>query len=87
MLESLIIGSSFAFTAAIQPGPLQAFFLSSVAKRGWLRTLPASLAPLLSDGPIAPPVLPVLNRVPPTALVTAQSVAAARPALPPAALL
>jgi threonine/homoserine/homoserine lactone efflux protein len=62
--ESLIIGGGFAFAAAIQPGPLQAFLLSSVAQKGWRRTLPASLAPLVSDGPIAVLVLFVLNRVP-----------------------
>jgi threonine/homoserine/homoserine lactone efflux protein len=67
MLEYIIIGSGFAFTAAIQPGPLQAFLLSSVAKRGWIRTLPACLAPLLSDGPIVLLVLLVLNHVPATA--------------------
>lgn len=67
MLEYVIIASSLAFTAAIQPGPLQAYLLSSVAKRGWIRTLPASLAPLLSDGPIVLLVLLVLNRVPVTA--------------------
>ena len=64
MLEYLILGTGLGFTAGIQPGPLQAFFLSSVAKRGWLRTLPAALAPLLSDGPIALLILFVLNRVP-----------------------
>jgi threonine/homoserine/homoserine lactone efflux protein len=67
MLQYLVIASGFAFTAAIQPGPLQAYLLSSVAKRGWIRTLPASLAPLLSDGPIVLLVLLVLNRVPVTA--------------------
>jgi threonine/homoserine/homoserine lactone efflux protein len=64
MLEYLLIGSGFAFAAAIQPGPLQAFLLSSVAQRGWKRTLPAACSPLLSDGPIALFVLLVLNRVP-----------------------
>lgn len=64
MLEYFIIGGGFAFAAAIQPGPFQAFLLSSVAQRGWKRTLPASLAPLLSDGPIALLVLLVLTRVP-----------------------
>ncbi len=64
MLENLLIGCGFAFAAAIQPGPLQAFLLSSVAQRGWKRTLPAALAPLLSDGPIALFVLLVLNRLP-----------------------
>jgi threonine/homoserine/homoserine lactone efflux protein len=63
MLESILIGSGFAFVAAIQPGPLQAFLLSGVAQRGWKRTLPASLSPLLSDGPIALLVLFLLNRI------------------------
>ena len=53
-----------AFAAAIQPGPLQAFLLSSVAQRGWKRTLPAAFSPLLSDGPIALIVLLVINRLP-----------------------
>jgi threonine/homoserine/homoserine lactone efflux protein len=66
VLEYLLIGGGFAFAAAIQPGPLQAFLLSSVAQKGWKRTLPASLSPLLSDGPIALLVLLVLNRVPET---------------------
>jgi threonine/homoserine/homoserine lactone efflux protein len=64
MLEFILIGSGFAFAAAIQPGPLQAFLLSSVAQKGWRRTLPASFAPLLSDGPIAVLTLLVLNRLP-----------------------
>jgi len=67
MLEYLILGTGLGLTAGIQPGPLQAYFLSSVAKRGWLRTLPAALAPLLSDGPIALLILFALNRVPATA--------------------
>jgi threonine/homoserine/homoserine lactone efflux protein len=46
--------ASFAFAAAVQPGPLQAFLLSRAAADGWKRTLPASLGPLLSD------VLPAL---------------------------
>ena len=64
MFENFLIGGGFAFAAAIQPGPLQAFLLSSVAQRGWKRTLPAALSPLLSDGPIALLVLLVLNRLP-----------------------
>lgn len=66
MFEYLALGCGFAFAAAIQPGPLQAFLLSNVAQKGWRRTLPASFAPLLSDGPIAVLVLLVLNRVPET---------------------
>lgn len=64
MLESILIGSGFAFAAAIQPGPLQAFLLDSVARRGWRRTLPASFAPAISDIPIAILTLFVLNRIP-----------------------
>lgn len=63
MLECLFIGCGFAFAAAIQPGPLQTFLLSSVVQKGWQRTLPASFSPLLSDGPIALLTLLVLNRI------------------------
>ncbi len=65
MFEYIAIGGGFAFAAAIQPGPLQAFLLSSVARRGWKSTLPASFAPLISDGPIALLALLVLNQIPP----------------------
>ena len=64
MFEYILIGGGFAFAAAIQPGPLQAFLLSSVVNKGWQRTLPAAFSPLLSDGPIALFVLIVLNHVP-----------------------
>lgn len=64
MIEAILIGSGFAFAASAQPGPLQAFLLSSVLKRGWQRTLPAAFAPLLSDGPIAALILLALNSLP-----------------------
>jgi len=64
MFEYILIGGGFAFAAAIQPGPLQAFLLSSVANKGWKHTLPAAFSPLISDGPIALFVLLILNRVP-----------------------
>jgi threonine/homoserine/homoserine lactone efflux protein len=60
----MVIGSGFAFAAALQPGPLQAYLLSSVVRRGWRATLPASFAPLLSDGPIVVIALILLSRVP-----------------------
>jgi threonine/homoserine/homoserine lactone efflux protein len=53
MLQVILIGCGYALSAALQPGPLQAFFLAKVAQNGWKRTLPAALAPLVSDGPIA----------------------------------
>jgi threonine/homoserine/homoserine lactone efflux protein len=61
MLEALILGGGFAFAAAVQPGPLQAFLLSRVAAVGWRRTLPAAVAPLISDGPIAFAMLALLD--------------------------
>jgi threonine/homoserine/homoserine lactone efflux protein len=63
MLDALLIGAGFAFAAAIQPGPLQAYFLSSVLQRGWKATLPAALAPLISDGPIAVMSLFILSNI------------------------
>ena len=62
MLKYVILGSGFAFAAAVQPGPLMAFLLSRVSISGWRRTLPAAFAPVISDGPIAILALLVLNR-------------------------
>ena len=64
MLEYILIGSGFAFAAAWQPGPLQAFLLSKITTIGWRKTLPSAIAPVISDGPIAAVILLVLNRVP-----------------------
>ena len=60
LLQGFVLGA----TAAAQPGPFQAFLLSLIARQGWRRTLPAALAPLISDGPILILVLLVLTRVP-----------------------
>ncbi|HTX90079.1 MAG TPA: LysE family transporter [Anaerolineales bacterium] len=57
-------GLTFGFAAAVQPGPFQTYLISQTISRGWRRTLPAVLAPLLSDGPILALVLLVLSRVP-----------------------
>jgi threonine/homoserine/homoserine lactone efflux protein len=65
VFECLLIGGSFAFAAAIQPGPLQAFLVSRVAATGWKRTLPACLAPPIGDVPIAVLVLFVLGQLSP----------------------
>ena len=66
MFRYFLIGCGFAFAAGVQPGPLQAFLLSSVVQKGWQRTMPVSFAPLLSDVPIALLALFVLNRIPET---------------------
>lgn len=60
LLQGLLLGA----TAAVQPGAFQAFLLSLLAREGWRRTLPATLAPLISDGPILVLVLVVLTRLP-----------------------
>lgn len=66
MLQSILFGGGYAFAAAIQPGPLQAFLLSRVAANGWKRTLPASFSPVISDIPVALMVLLVLGNLPTT---------------------
>lgn len=65
MLAYLWQGLALGIGAAAQPGPFQAYLLSQTIKRGGWRTLPAALAPLLSDGPIIALVLFVLTQTPP----------------------
>lgn len=64
MLKYLIFGITFAFAAAVQPGPLQTYIISQTLKNGWRSTLPASFAPLISDGPILILVLFLLSTIP-----------------------
>ncbi len=64
MISNLLIGISYALSAGLQPGPLQAFFLAKVAEYGWRRALPAAFAPLISDGPIALIAILLLNTLP-----------------------
>ncbi len=64
MTAYLILGMTYAFAAAVQPGPLLTFLISRTITNGWRRTIPAAFAPLLSDGPIIVLVLLVLNRMP-----------------------
>lgn len=64
MLVYLVQGLTLGFSAAVSPGPFQAYLVSQTLKNGWRRTLPAALAPLLSDGPIIALVLLVLTRMP-----------------------
>jgi threonine/homoserine/homoserine lactone efflux protein len=64
LLATVLLGGGLAFAAAIQPGPLQVFLMARAVAAGWKRTLPACLAPLLSDGPIALLAVLVLGRLP-----------------------
>ncbi|MBK7455571.1 MAG: hypothetical protein IPJ46_18150 [Anaerolineales bacterium] len=42
-------GIGYGLAAASQPGPFQTYLISQTLTRGWKRTLPAALAPLVSD--------------------------------------
>ena len=57
-------GLTLGLSATATPGPFQAFLLAQTLKNGWKRTLPATLAPLVSDGPIIFLVLLVLTQTP-----------------------
>ena len=63
-MSYLIIGITYAFAAAVQPGPLQTYIISQTVKNGWRSTWIASFAPVLSDIPIVILVLFVLNTLP-----------------------
>lgn len=64
MVAYIIFGVTYAFAAAVQPGPFQTFIISQTLKNGWKRTLSAAFAPVLSDGPIIVLVLFILTNVP-----------------------
>jgi threonine/homoserine/homoserine lactone efflux protein len=65
MTSYLVLGSTFAFAAAVQPGPLQAYLVSQTLTFGWQRTIVAGFSPLVSDGPIIALCLLILSQVPP----------------------
>jgi threonine/homoserine/homoserine lactone efflux protein len=60
----LFQGIGYGLAAASQPGPLQTHLVAQSVTRGWKRTLPAALAPLVSDVPIIAICLLVLSQVP-----------------------
>ena len=64
MLIYLVLGITYAFAAAVAPGPLQTYLISQTLSHGWRRTLPAAFCPLISDGPVIALALLVLIRVP-----------------------
>jgi threonine/homoserine/homoserine lactone efflux protein len=63
-LSYVVLGASYGFAAAVQPGPFQAYLVAETLVQGWRRTAPAALAPLVSDVPIVALVLVVLSRLP-----------------------
>ena len=64
MLGYVIQGIGYGFAAAVQPGPFQTYVISQTLSKGWRRTLPVALAPLISDGPIIVLVVLVLSQIP-----------------------
>ncbi len=64
MLSYLIIGTTYAIAAAVQPGPLQTYIISQTLKKGWRSTLPSVFAPVISDIPIIFLMLFLLSTVP-----------------------
>jgi len=64
MISYLLFGITYAFAAAVQPGPLQTYIISQTLKKGWRSTLPAAFAPVISDAPILLLVLFLLSTVP-----------------------
>jgi threonine/homoserine/homoserine lactone efflux protein len=60
----IVQGIGYGLAAAAQPGPFQTYLISQTLIKGWRRTLPAALAPLLSDGPIIFVCLLVLSQMP-----------------------
>ncbi|MFO7696297.1 MAG: LysE family transporter [Anaerolineae bacterium] len=64
MLAYLLQGLSLGLSAAASPGPFQAFIIGKAVRNGWRRTLPAVLAPLISDGPIIALMVLLFTRMP-----------------------
>ncbi len=65
LLKYLVFVITYAFACSVQPGPFQTFLMSQALEKGWKRTLPAALAPLLSDGPIILVTVVMLRSMPP----------------------
>ncbi|MDM8518606.1 LysE family transporter [Anaerolineales bacterium HSG6] len=64
MFSYLLQGMILGFSASVTPGPFLAFLLSQTLQNGWRRALPATFAPLISDGPIIFLVMVVLTQTP-----------------------
>lgn len=62
MTAVLLQGALLGLSAAMLPGPFQAYVLGESARRGWRRTLPIATAPLVSDGPVLLVVFLLVSR-------------------------
>ncbi len=65
MITFILQGISLAFSAAMLPGPFQAYLINNTLALGWRRTLILTLTPLITDAPLIVMVLFVLRSVPP----------------------
>lgn len=65
MFALFLSGATLGFSAAVSPGPFQAYLLSHTMQHGLRRTVPSAFAPLISDGPIILIVLVALTQAPP----------------------
>jgi threonine/homoserine/homoserine lactone efflux protein len=74
MLTYLVLGVTYAFAAAVQPGPFQTYLISRTLTDGLRRAIPGAFAPLLSDPPIIVLVLLVLRLMPPRLVLVLQGV-------------
>ena len=64
LIKYLLQGATLALSAALMPGPFQTYLISRSLKLGWKRTLPAAVAPLISDGPVIALTVFMLARTP-----------------------
>lgn len=70
----LLQGLTLGLSAAATPGNFQAYIIGQSLKNGWRHTLPAVLAPLLSDGPIILLMTLLLTQMPPVVLRAIQMI-------------
>jgi threonine/homoserine/homoserine lactone efflux protein len=64
LIAYLLQGLTLGVSAAVSPGPFQAYLLSQALKSGWRRAVRLALAPLVSDGPIVVLILLLLKQTP-----------------------
>lgn len=64
MILYFLQGVALALPSTVSPSPFKIFLISHSLVNGWRATLPAVLAPLITDGPIIVVALFLLNRIP-----------------------
>ncbi len=72
MFDYIAQGLSLGVPAGALPGPFMAYLFSQTLRNGWRKTLPAAMAPALSDGPIILLMVLILTQLPATFLLVIQ---------------